>query len=166
LARLKAAGAKVNARPSTDAKAPPRGQRLPLSCTALAVFGPEPCQRASPGTSFSAFPADTENASRVTPLTQRLTPTMVPMAHDELPGQFRTMRKPKTTATMPSKRIEGATDRLPQGQREAVLLKDVAGLSYQQIATVSGESIQAIKSSVRQARLSLQETINRFYCKH
>jgi len=61
--------------------------------------------------------------------------------------------------------VEGATHRLPQAQREAVLLKDVAGLSYQQIATVIGESIPAIKSSLYQARLSLRQTIDRFCSK-
>jgi len=59
--------------------------------------------------------------------------------------------------------IEDATDRLPQSHREAFLFKDVAGLSYEQIADVSGQSIPAIKDHLHQARLSLRATIDRFY---
>ena len=59
--------------------------------------------------------------------------------------------------------IEAATDRLPQSHREAFLFKDLAGLSYEQIAEVSGQSIQAIKDDLHQARLSLRATIDRFY---
>jgi len=51
--------------------------------------------------------------------------------------------------------IEDVTDRLPQSHGEAFLFKDVAGLSYEQIADVSGLSIPAIKNYVHQARLSL-----------
>ena len=59
--------------------------------------------------------------------------------------------------------IEDATDRLPQSHREVFLFKDVAGLSYEQIADVSGQSIPAIKDHLHQARLSLRATIDRFY---
>ena len=59
--------------------------------------------------------------------------------------------------------IEDATDRLPQSHREAFLFKDVAGLSYEQIADVSGQSISSIKEQLHQARLSLREAIDRFY---
>src|SRR5260370_4572486 len=41
--------------------------------------------------------------------------------------------------------IEHAADRLPQSQREMIMLRDVAGLSYQQIADISGDSIPEIK---------------------
>ena len=59
--------------------------------------------------------------------------------------------------------IEDATERLPQSHREVFLLRDIAGLSYEQIAGISGESVPAIKSRLHQARLSLRETIDRFY---
>jgi RNA polymerase sigma-70 factor (ECF subfamily) len=59
--------------------------------------------------------------------------------------------------------IAEATDRLPQSHRDAFLFKDVAGLSYEQIADVSGQSIPAIKDHLHQARLSLRATIDRFY---
>src|SRR5689334_17111491 len=59
--------------------------------------------------------------------------------------------------------IERATDRLPEGYREVFLLKDVEGLSYEQIAEITGDSVPAIKSRLHRARLSLREAIDQFY---
>ncbi len=59
--------------------------------------------------------------------------------------------------------IQGATDRLPEGYREVFLLKDVDGLSYEQISEVTGDSIPAIKSRLHRARLALREAIDQFY---
>ncbi|QSQ22950.1 sigma-70 family RNA polymerase sigma factor [Pyxidicoccus parkwayensis] len=59
--------------------------------------------------------------------------------------------------------IQQATDQLPQGYREVFLLKDVDGLSYEQISEVTGDSIPAIKSRLHRARLALREAIDDFY---
>jgi RNA polymerase sigma-70 factor (ECF subfamily) len=59
--------------------------------------------------------------------------------------------------------IEDATDRLPQGHRDVFLFKDVAELTYEEIADIRGDSIPAIKSRLHQARLSLREAIDQFY---
>jgi len=59
--------------------------------------------------------------------------------------------------------IQEATDRMPKHHREALLFRDVAGLSYEQIAEITGDSIPAIKRSLHLARLSLREAIDRFY---
>ncbi|MCP3139193.1 RNA polymerase sigma factor [Pyxidicoccus xibeiensis] len=59
--------------------------------------------------------------------------------------------------------IQQATDLLPQGYREVFLLKDVDGLSYEQISEVTGDSIPAIKSRLHRARLALREAIDDFY---
>ena len=59
--------------------------------------------------------------------------------------------------------IEEATDRLPLAHREVLLLKDVMGLGYEEIAEICGDSVPAIKDRVHQARLSLREEIERFY---
>ena len=59
--------------------------------------------------------------------------------------------------------IERATDRLPEGYREVFLLKDVEGLSYEQIAEITGDSVPAIKSRLHRARLALREAIDQFY---
>jgi RNA polymerase sigma-70 factor, ECF subfamily len=59
--------------------------------------------------------------------------------------------------------IQQSTDRLPEGYREVFLLKDVEGLSYEQIAEVTGDSVPAIKSRLHRARLALREAIDQFY---
>ena len=58
--------------------------------------------------------------------------------------------------------LEDATDSLPESHREVLLLKDVAGLSCEQIAKISGGSIPAIKERLQEARLSMWATIERF----
>jgi len=59
--------------------------------------------------------------------------------------------------------IERATDRLPEGYREVFLLKDVEGLSYEEISEMVGISIPAVKSRLHRARLALREAIDAFY---
>ncbi len=59
--------------------------------------------------------------------------------------------------------IEAATDTLPDGYREVFLLKDVDGLSYEEIAEITGESVPAIKSRLHRARLQLRAAIDDFY---
>src|SRR5713226_10617014 len=59
--------------------------------------------------------------------------------------------------------IQQATDRLPNQYREVFVLKDVEGLSYEQISEITGDSIPAIKSRLHRARLELREAIDRFY---
>jgi len=58
--------------------------------------------------------------------------------------------------------IEDAIDGLPQGHREVLLFRDVAGLGYEEIANVIGASIPAIKGRLHDARLCLRATIERF----
>lgn len=59
--------------------------------------------------------------------------------------------------------IQQATDRLPEGYREVFLLKDVDGLSYEEIGEVVGISVPAVKSRLHRARLALREAIDQFY---
>lgn len=59
--------------------------------------------------------------------------------------------------------IQQATDRLPEGYREVFLLKDVDGLSYEEIGQLTGLSVPAVKSRLHRARLALRETIEAFY---
>ncbi|HEX4621171.1 MAG TPA: sigma-70 family RNA polymerase sigma factor [Myxococcaceae bacterium] len=59
--------------------------------------------------------------------------------------------------------IQQATDRLPPEYRNVFLLKDVDGLSYEQIAEITGDSVPAIKSRLHRARLSLRDAIDQFY---
>ena len=59
--------------------------------------------------------------------------------------------------------IQEATDRLPEDYREVFLLKDLDGLSYEEIAEITGDSVPAIKSRLHRSRLALREAIDRFY---
>lgn len=59
--------------------------------------------------------------------------------------------------------IQQATDRLPDGYREVFLLKDVDGLSYEEIGQLTGLSVAAVKSRLHRARLALREAIDAFY---
>lgn len=59
--------------------------------------------------------------------------------------------------------IKQATDRLPEAYREVFLLKDVEGLSYEEIAEITKDSVPAIKSRLHRARLALREAIDAFY---
>ena len=59
--------------------------------------------------------------------------------------------------------IQEAADALPEGYREVFLLKDVEGLSYEEISEMVGISIPAVKSRLHRARLALREAIDAFY---
>jgi RNA polymerase sigma-70 factor (ECF subfamily) len=59
--------------------------------------------------------------------------------------------------------ISKATAALPDGFREVFLLRDVEGLSYEQVAEMTGLSLPAVKSRLHRARLALREAIDRFY---
>jgi len=59
--------------------------------------------------------------------------------------------------------IRLATDRLPDRYREVFVLKDIEGLSYEQISEITGDSIAAIKSRLHRARLDLRNAIDEFY---
>ena len=59
--------------------------------------------------------------------------------------------------------IQEATDALPEGYREVFLLKDVEGLSYEEISEMVGISVPAVKSRLHRARRALREAIDAFY---
>lgn len=61
------------------------------------------------------------------------------------------------------KAIDDASAKLPEEYRQVFLLRDVEGLSYEEIATATGDSVPAIKSRLHRARLSLRAAIDRFY---
>lgn len=59
--------------------------------------------------------------------------------------------------------IEEATAKLGDEYRQVFVLKDLEGLSYEEIAEITGDSVPAIKSRLHRARLSLRATIDAFY---
>ena len=62
-----------------------------------------------------------------------------------------------------SKAISQASDDLPEEYRRVFLLKDVEGLSYEEIAEMIGDSVPAIKSRLHRARLTMRSAIDAFY---
>ncbi len=59
--------------------------------------------------------------------------------------------------------IDTATAALPEDYRQVFLLRDLEGMSYEEIAAVTQESVPAIKSRLHRARLALRAAIDRFY---
>jgi RNA polymerase sigma-70 factor (ECF subfamily) len=59
--------------------------------------------------------------------------------------------------------IEQATAALPESHRQVFLLRDVDGLSYEEITEITGESLAAVKSRLHRARLALRAAIDLFY---
>lgn len=56
-------------------------------------------------------------------------------------------------------RIEAALAGLPEEFREAILLREIEGLSYDEIAQALGVSLGTVKSRIARARLRLQEDL-------
>ena len=61
--------------------------------------------------------------------------------------------------------IQESTDELPPDQRVVFVFKDLADLTYEQIAEITDQSIPAIKYHLHRARLSLRKAIDHFYGK-
>lgn len=59
--------------------------------------------------------------------------------------------------------IEQAAAGLPDEHREVFVLRDVEGLRYEEIATLTGSSVAAVKSRLHRARLAMRAAIDRFY---
>lgn len=59
--------------------------------------------------------------------------------------------------------IENAAENLAPEYREVFVLRDLEGLSYEEIAEITGSTVPAIKSRLHRARLSMRESIDHFY---
>lgn len=57
------------------------------------------------------------------------------------------------------KTIAGALAEIPDDQREVVILSDIQGLSYQEIADMTGINIGTVKSRLNRARSRLRELL-------
>jgi RNA polymerase sigma-70 factor (ECF subfamily) len=62
--------------------------------------------------------------------------------------------------------IESATASLGDEYRQVFVLRDLEGLSYEEISALTGDSVGAIKSRLHRARLALRSAIDRFYEEH
>jgi RNA polymerase sigma-70 factor, ECF subfamily len=59
--------------------------------------------------------------------------------------------------------IESAASGLAPEYREVFVFKDLEGLSYEEIADLTGATVPAIKSRLHRARLSMRAAIDHFY---
>lgn len=55
--------------------------------------------------------------------------------------------------------LAGAMAEIPEQFRTATLLRDVAGLSYEEIAQITGTRLGTVKSRIARARLKIQEQV-------
>lgn len=58
------------------------------------------------------------------------------------------------------RRVRGAMDRLPARQRQAIVLRLYAGLSFRQIAEVLGEPLPTVASRYRRGLLAIKEILD------
>ena len=58
------------------------------------------------------------------------------------------------------KLVRDAISRLPSDQREVVILRDIEGFSYEDIASMLGIEVGTVKSRLNRARLKLRELIS------
>jgi RNA polymerase sigma-70 factor (ECF subfamily) len=56
--------------------------------------------------------------------------------------------------------LQEAIGRLPMGYRECVVLKDMEGLSYEEIAQVMDITVEAVRSRLARARQQLREALS------
>jgi RNA polymerase sigma-70 factor, ECF subfamily len=58
--------------------------------------------------------------------------------------------------------VRGAIGDLGEDHREAIILRDLQGLSYEEIAEITGEAIGTVKSRIHRARLELAHRLKPF----
>jgi RNA polymerase sigma-70 factor (ECF subfamily) len=59
--------------------------------------------------------------------------------------------------------IDTATRALPDEQRHVFILRDIEGMTYEQISEITGDSLSAVKSRLHRARLAMRAAIDRYY---
>jgi RNA polymerase sigma-70 factor (ECF subfamily) len=70
------------------------------------------------------------------------------------------MRPDRITAVrMLNENVQSSIDMLQSKYKEALILRDIEGMSYQQIAEVIGVPVGTVKSRVNRARLKLQKKL-------
>ena len=57
--------------------------------------------------------------------------------------------------------IQKAVNALPREQNRVVVLRDIQGLSYQEIADITGLNLGTVKSRLARARMELRNRLNR-----
>ena len=75
-----------------------------------------------------------------------------PVDPEQLPGE-------ETDTVRVHESVTDAIQRLPEEFREAVLLRDLSGLSYEEIAKIINCPVGTVKSRVNRGRIRLQKTL-------
>jgi RNA polymerase sigma-70 factor (ECF subfamily) len=57
--------------------------------------------------------------------------------------------------------VQNAVDSLPVGQKDVVILRDIEGLSYEEIINITGYRLGTLKSKLSRARHELRERLER-----
>lgn len=60
--------------------------------------------------------------------------------------------------------IQQAMEQLPEQFREAIILRELSGLSYEEIAAVTNVGIGTVKSRIARARAQVRELVEPFLC--
>ncbi|HEV8129859.1 MAG TPA: sigma-70 family RNA polymerase sigma factor [Acidobacteriota bacterium] len=55
--------------------------------------------------------------------------------------------------------VRGSLEKLPLAQRAVILLRDLQGCSYEEIAEITGASVGTVKSRIARARAAVQHTL-------
>jgi len=63
------------------------------------------------------------------------------------------------SAAQQNSTLRDALQRLPEAQREAVILKHIAGFEISEIADMQGQGVQAVKSRLRYAMVKLRQNL-------
>jgi len=59
--------------------------------------------------------------------------------------------------------VNRAIDALPEQYRAVLVLRDIEGLSNEEVAEALGESVSAIKSRVHRGRMAFREELTRLF---
>ncbi|HEY9772260.1 MAG TPA: sigma-70 family RNA polymerase sigma factor [Planktothrix sp.] len=62
--------------------------------------------------------------------------------------------------------IAASLGKLPENQREVLVLHDIEGFSYQEIAEIVGASIGTVRSRLHYGRLKLRELLEPYFSSH
>ena len=74
-------------------------------------------------------------------------------------GEAAVSAETSVLASIPSEEVKGALEELNEDFRTAVLLCDVEGFSYQEIAEITGVPIGTVMSRIHRGRKALQEKL-------
>jgi RNA polymerase sigma-70 factor (ECF subfamily) len=77
----------------------------------------------------------------------------------ELPDRFAVNPLAEATRSEMYKHLEVALAKLPEDQRTAIVLCDVYGMDYNEVAAMTGSALGTVKSRIHRGRLRLRELL-------